>query len=61
MCGVAGYVYFFSGFYYSEILASHFINQCISLVKSCNISSWLANRNMSELQVQTAKLNTGKC
>ena len=52
---MAGYVYFFSGFYYSEILAFLFIIHGISLVNSCSISSWLTSRKMSELHDQTAK------
>ena len=55
MCGMAGYVYFFSDFYYSEILAFLFIIHGISLVNSGSISSWLARRKMSELHDQTAK------
>ena len=54
------YVYLFSGFYYSEILAFLFIIHGISLVKSCSIPSWLANRKMSELQHQPVKLNAGQ-
>ena len=51
--------YFFSGFYYSAILAFLFSIHGISLVQSHGISSWPANRKMSELQDQTAKLNAG--
>ena len=54
------YVHFFSGFYYSEvvILTLLFIVHGISVAKSYSISSWLANRKMSELQDQIAELLT---